>query len=334
MAPKKVIKQVTKPEKAKTEKAPVKPVAPVVPVPDEEKLDKKHTSAFIMHMRAAAKAGNTVKAAILKRYEELPHRSEEKQEMIKKHMGDKTGSWYTTIEQVQTQSEELAHNFKNGYGSKFDVAKACGIPLTPEFKPVLDSILAKLPSDDKWDETIPLEAGFKDAKEPRYYMTKADFDTLTKKDTKEDKNLTSHEFKLKAGELPPALTNGENVVKIKLEFPEHVELVEKLKILDSAEPKLTKQLDQLRKCTHQLKVMNSTEADGKRAEALQDIKVLEGHLDNLLETSCQCRLIQKEDKAALIDAATKVRDLIKTLGFAEDAAKTKVKKFKAIVENL
>lgn len=298
------------------------------------KTTRHEQSSFVTHLKAAAKAGNTKKAAILKHYQELPHRSAEKHAMVRNHLKDKTGNWYQTIEESKIVSQGITNLNKFGWGSKFDVAGACNIPLDKAHESILQAVLDKLPQDDNWDLSNPLQAGFKAAGQKRYFLDKDEYDTFTKQDIKEDKTSTSHESKLKPGDAGIPMLEDATEVKVKLECPEHTELMAQIKILDTAEPKLSKRLQELRTLSFQLKAMNMEEATRKRTDAQEDIKVLENHLDAVLELLCSCKLIAKEKKEECKAATVMVIAMIKTASYADDAAKLKIKKYKSIVESL
>lgn len=254
------------PKTAAEKKAAAKKAKPDQKDPVKAAQDKKDQSNMVTQLK---KADTPAKCEALKLYQSLPRFSEEKAEMLKKWKLDKSCKWISSYQESRKLTQVTTHQEKDGFATKhlgifkslyikkmqlvminivffpasfllrYKVAELCNLPVE---SPEMQKILAELPQDDEWDESVGLERGYKKAGLTRYHLVGLkDFSTRATQDsyTEEAKRTKTSHFS-QSGSVQLSLAQP-----VKDENPLRTALAQKVAVAESGKMALERVKSQI-----------------------------------------------------------------------------------------
>ena len=157
-------------------------------------------------------------------------------------------------------------------------------------------LLKTLPTDDAWDLTNPAEALMHAEGEERYNLLWRDFDRTATEEGHEEDVVQSCERKGKQ------LNLGDGAVEVKLEFPEWLQMGQKIQELVVLEARLTSQQAEFKKMEAQAVAMNTAESKKRKTDCSTSTALLTPILENVVKYQMDYKYMQtKDDKKALAD---------------------------------
>eukprot|EP00438_Fugacium_kawagutii_P002876 Skav222170 [mRNA] locus=scaffold3048:191879:195206:+ [translate_table: standard] len=176
------------------------------------------------------------KVHFLEQYQSLPKNDSGKLEMLASWELDKTGmKWLTRTKEVG-QERESTENESHGHLS-FQIAKLEGLELKDPF---LQALLAELPSDMEWDESVPRELALKKAGEKRYLYQATDLSKVRVATVERDFISGGADGKNEQKALLASAGGGSSSAPVKIEAGV-AEKQQKLTVLRSGKKKLEAQ---------------------------------------------------------------------------------------------
>ena len=249
--------------------------------PGQRRLDQANMLTQLK-ARGADDQLNKAKADTLAVYQALPRFSDEKIKLLELWKKDKSCKWINEYKETHVTEDNVATDIVEGYGTKYDVCKVLNMNYK-EDQEIADIILSELPSDDLWDVSKPIEAGYKKAGLKRYKINHAELTRHTHREVKSQTwSATTGKSDKQSLLDSSAASSSSGTVRIKIENPDMNVLSEKIKVLRSGETKIAGAIQEGKKLAATVKVTVHGEATHRHEELLKSIGLLQELQDKTL----------------------------------------------------